>query len=182
MKSKKLFLTEENLILALKNQEPIAMRALYDMYSYSLGGVIFRILNHTELSEDVLQEVILKIWTSGNHYNPRRGRLFTWMLNLTRNYTLDILRTKRYRNGRKTVNIDDCHPAIDKQRNVYYNPEAILIKELVNQLKPEFNILLEMVYFKGYTHLETSEELNLPLGTVKTRIRMAIMELRTQFD
>ena len=182
MKSKKLFLTEENLILALKNQEPIAMRALYDMYSYSLGGVIARIINNPELSEDVLQEVIMKIWTSGNSYNPSRGRLFTWMINLTRNYTLDVLRTKRYRNSRKTISIDDCHPAIDKQRNVYYNPEAILIKELVCQLKPEFNVLLEMVYFKGYTHLETAEELNLPLGTVKTRIRMAIIELRTQFD
>jgi len=57
-----------------------------------------------------------------------------------------------------------------------------MIKQLVNQLKPEYNILLEMVYFKGYTHLETADKLNLPVGTVKTRIRMAIMELRTQFD
>lgn len=137
---------------------------------------------NTELCEDVLQKVILKIWTSGNSYDPRRGRLFTWMINLTRNYTLDVLRTKRYKNSKKTVNIDDCHPAIDKQKNIHYNTESILIKDLVHELKPEFNVLLDMVYFKGYTHLETAEELNLPLGTVKTRIRMAIIELRTQFD
>lgn len=182
MKSKKIFLTEESLVLALKKQDIIAMQALNDMYAESLGGIVNKILSDPELSKDALQEVFWKIWTSANSYEPSKGRLFTWMLNIARNYTIDILRSKRYRNNKKNINITDCHSAVDIHYKTIYNPDTILIKQLVYKLKPEFNILLEMVYFKGYTHVETADELNLPVGTVKTRIRMAIIELRTQFD
>ena len=182
MKSKKIFLTEDNLVLALKKQDVIAMQALNDMYSDSLGGIISKILNDPELSKDALQEVFWKIWVSAKSYDPSKGRLFTWMLNITKNYTVDILRSKRYRNNKKNININDCQYTIDISYKTVYNPDTVLIKQLVNELKPEYYILLEMVYFKGYTHVETADELNLPVGTVKTRIRMAIMELRTQFD
>jgi len=182
MKSKKIFLTEENLVLALKRQEPIGIQALNDMYSASLGGVIGRILKDSELSKDVLQEVILRIWSTAHNYETCKGRLFTWMINVARNYSIDIIRSKRYRNSRKNVNIDDNHQDINRQIKITYNSDQILVRELVYQLKPDFNILLEMVYYKGYTHVEIAEELNLPLGTVKTRIRMAIMELRTHFN
>lgn len=104
------------------------------------------------------------------------------MLNIARNYTIDILRSKKYRNSKRNINITDFQSTIDNRYKTIYNTDTTLIKQMVYRLKPEFNILLEMVYFKGYTHVETANELNLPLGTVKTRIRMAIMELRTQFD
>lgn len=182
MKSKKIFLTEENLVSALKNQDAIAMRALNDMYSDSLSSVIFKILLNPDSTKDVLQEVIIKIWVSGKSYDPSKGRLFTWMVNITRNYTIDVLRSKRYRNGKKNMNIDDYEYIIDWRNKITYNPDTVLIREMVNGLRPEFNVLLDMVYFKGYTHLETAYELDLPLGTVKTRIRRAIMELRNQFN
>lgn len=182
MKSKKIFLTEENLILALKNQDIIAIQALIDMYSDSLGGTITKILNDPESSKDALQEIFCKIWNSAKSYEPSKGRLFTWMLNIARNYTKDILRSKRYRNSKKNICITDCQTKIDVRYKTTYNTDTVLIKQLVYELKPELNILLEMVYFKGYTHLEIADELNLPIGTVKTRIRTAIMKLRTQFD
>jgi len=182
MKSKKIFLTEESLVLALKKQDVIAMQALNDMYSDSLGGIITKILNDPELSKDALQEVFWKIWVSAKSYEPSKGRLFTWMLNIAKNYTIFLLRSKRYRNNKKNTNISNCQSAVDMRYKIIYNPDTILIKQLVYRLKPEFNILLDMVYFKGYSHEEIADELNLPLGTVKTRIRMAIMELRTQFN
>lgn len=181
MKSKKVFLQEEELIIALKNQEIIGMQALLDMYSYSLGGIIFRILKDKQLSEDVLQEVILKIWDSAAGYEVSKGRLFTWLLNITKNYAITILRSKRYKNSKKNINIDTCYQLIEENHKVCYNSDTIGIKELVYSLKPEFNIVLEMVYFRGYTHLETAAALNMPLGTVKTRIRKAMVELRDLF-
>jgi len=182
MQSKKIFLTEEHLVSALKNQKWIGMKALIDMYSESLGGVIYKIVQDSELSKDTLQEVFIKIWYSIHKYESSKGRLFTWMINLARNYSFDTLRSKRYRNGKLNTDIDDCRVYLEKDNRIIYNPDTILIKEMVDQLKPEFIIVLQMVYFKGYTHVEVADELNIPLGTVKTRIRMAILELRSQFN
>lgn len=182
MNSKKVHLKEEELVLALKNQEIRAMQALLDMYSHSLGTIVSRILKDQELSKDVLQEVILQIWNSVHGYEESKGRLFTWMVRIARNYTITVMRSKRYKNDQRNINIDTCYTLIEERNNVCYNLDTIGIRELVYKLKPEFNILLEMVYFHGYTHLETAAKLNLPLGTVKTRLRQAITELRNSFD
>lgn len=182
MKLKKTFLPENELVIALKNQELIGMQALNDMYSVSLGGVISKNLKDTELSKDVLQEVIIRIWDTAYSYETRKGRLFTWMINVARNYSIDILRSKGYRNGKRNIQIDYRYPIVDGGLKVNYNLDTLLIKELMNGLNPEFAILLNMVYFKGYTHVEVADELNMPLGTVKTRIKMAILKLRYQFN
>lgn len=152
------------------------------MYSESLSAVIFNVLKNPDATKDVLQEVIIKIWYSGSSYNPGKGRLFTWMLNLTRNYAIDVLRSKRYRNSKKNKSIDDFEYLIDWRTTITYNPDTVLLREMVSKLKPELTILLELVYFKGYTHTEAADELNLPLGTVKTRIRKALAQLRSQFN
>lgn len=175
-------LQEEELVLALKNQKSLGMKALVDMYSNTLLGVILRIVPRPDIAEDIVQETFIKIWYSVDRYDSSKGRLFTWMINIARNQAIDMLRSKKYRNSKKNMNIDDFYPDVNWAKNIIYNTDTILVRELVHQLKPDFIILLEMVYFKGYTHLEIANELKLPLGTVKTRIRMAISELRGHFD
>ncbi|MDR6785399.1 RNA polymerase sigma factor [Pedobacter africanus] len=182
MAAKKISLPEEELISKLKSQDTIAMQALYDMYSAALFGVISRLVPQAELAEDVLQETFIKIWNSAGSYDSSKGRLFTWMMNIARNLAIDKLRSKDFRNSNKNLELDNNVDAIDGQNEVTFNADALGIKEMVTTLKPELNAVLNMVYFKGYTHLEAAKELNLPLGTVKTRIRMAIMELRKQFN
>lgn len=179
---KRVVLEEEELVLALKNQEPLGMKVLVDMYSNTLLGVISQIVPRPDIAEDIVQEIFMKIWHSANRYDSSKGRLFTWMINIARNHAIDVLRSKKYRDSKKNMNIDDFYPDADWAKNIIYNTDTILVRELVHQLKPDFIILLEMVYFKGYTHLEIADELKLPLGTVKTRIRMAISELRGHFD
>lgn len=181
MKTKRKFSSEDELVLALKDHEVVALQALYRMYSGTLLSVISRILVEPDIAEDIVQETFMKIWYSVEQYERSKGRLFTWMINIARNSAIDVLRSKKYRNDKKNINIDDCHPTINWSHNIVYNTDAVLIKELVYQLKPDFHILLDMVYFKGYTHVEIADQLNLPLGTVKTRIRMAISELREHF-
>ncbi len=181
-KNRKISLTEEELVLALRNREKIAADALYDMYSASLFGVISRIITDEAVAEDVLQETFIKIWNSFSSYSTEKGRLFTWMVNIARNLSIDKVRSKDFKNQTKNHELENNVTFIDEQRNTVYKPELLGIKDLVEKLKPEQKIILELVYFKGYTHVEVAEELDVPLGTVKTRLRMAIMQLRKYFN
>jgi len=178
----KISLTEEELVLALKNREKIAVEALYDMYSSSLYGVISRIITDTATAEDVLQETFVKIWHSFSSYSTEKGRLFTWMVNIARNLAIDKIRSKDYKNQNKNQELENNVTFIDEQRNTVYKPELMGIKDLVQTLKPEQKLILELVYFKGYTHVEAADELGIPLGTIKTRLRMAIQQLRKHFN
>jgi RNA polymerase sigma factor (sigma-70 family) len=180
--TKKISLSEEELVSKLKSQDTLAIQALYDMYSGALLGVISRVVQHTEVAEDLLQETFIKIWNSAGSYDHSKGRLFTWMMNIARNLSIDKLRSKDFKNSNKNQDIENNVDFIDAQKDVTFNADLLGIKDLVTSLKPEFKIVLDMVYFKGYTHVEAAEELNLPLGTVKTRVRMAIMELRKNFN
>jgi RNA polymerase sigma-70 factor (ECF subfamily) len=178
----KISLSEEELIKALRNREKIAAEALYDMYSASLYGVISRIVVDTALAEDVLQDTFVKIWNSFSSYSAEKGRLFTWMVNIARNLAIDKLRSKDFKNQSKNQELENNVTFIDEQRNTVYKPELLGIKDLVETLKPEQKSILDLVYFKGYTHVEAADELGVPLGTVKTRLRMAIVQLRKYFN
>ncbi len=182
MSRKKISLSEEELVLALSKQEKIAIEALYDMYSASLFGVISRIVIDEPTAEDVLQETFVKIWNSFSSYSADKGRLFTWMVNIARNLAIDKVRSKDFKNQAKNHELENNVTFIDEQRNTVYKPELMGIKDLVATLKPEQKSILDLVYFKGYTHVEAAEELAIPLGTIKTRLRMAIIELRKNFN
>jgi RNA polymerase sigma-70 factor (ECF subfamily) len=180
--SRKIKLSEDELVRALKGRDTIAVRALYDMYAAALLGVITRIVQHTESAEDILQETFIKIWHSADKYDSSKGRLFTWMVNIARNLSIDRLRSKDFKNTGKNQDIEHIVDVIDDQKKLSLNIELLGLRDLVTGLKPELASVLEMVYYKGLTHVEAAEALNLPLGTVKTRIRMAIVELRKQFN
>jgi len=152
------------------------------MYSTSLYGVISRIVIDTATAEDVLQDTFVKIWHSFPSYSTEKGRLFTWMVNIARNLAIDKIRSKDFKNQNKNQELENNVTFIDEQRNTVYKPELLGIKELVETLKPEQKLILELVYFKGYTHVEAAEELGIPLGTIKTRLRMAILQLRKHFN
>lgn len=181
-KSRKISLTEEELVHSLRNREKIAIEALYDMYSASLFGVILRIVNDDAIAEDVLQETFVKIWNSFSSYSTDKGRLFTWMVNIARNLAIDKVRSKDFRNQNKNQDIENTVSVIDEQQSTTYKPELLGIKDLVATLRPEQKSILDLVYFKGYTHVEAADELGIPLGTVKTRLRMAIQALRKHFN
>lgn len=181
-KKHKISLSEEELILALRQREKIAAEALYDMYSASLFGVISRIVTDTATAEDVLQDTFVKIWNSFGSYSAEKGRLFTWMVNIARNLSIDKLRSKDFKNQNKNQELENNVTFIDEQRNTVYKPELLGIKDLLETLKPEQKSILDLVYFKGYTHVEAADELGVPLGTIKTRLRMAIVQLRKHFN
>ena len=182
IKKTKIALSEAELIDAIREKKRIGAEALYDMYSASLYGIISRMIPDEELAQDLLQETFVKIWNSIGSFDEHRGRLFTWMVNVARNLAIDKLRSKDYKNTSQNQDIENSVNLIDDQRSTGFNPETVGVKELVDQLKPESKAILDLVYFKGYTQIEASEELGIPLGTVKTRIRLAIITLRKLFN
>ncbi|POY39320.1 RNA polymerase subunit sigma-70 [Solitalea longa] len=179
---KRLTLSEEELVTGLKQRQKLAIEALYNMYSAALNGIILRIIHSEEEASDVLQEVFLKIWNNASNYDPKKGRLFTWMANIARNMAIDRLRSKSYRNEIKNQELNDSVNTIDELRSISLSPEHIGIKDLLINLKPEQKIVVDLIYFQGLKQSEAAEKLNIPLGTVKTRLRMAIMELRRFFN
>ncbi|HEY9197170.1 MAG TPA: sigma-70 family RNA polymerase sigma factor [Mucilaginibacter sp.] len=181
-KKHKISLSEEELVIALRDREKVAVEALYDMYSSSLYGVISRIVTDTAIAEDILQETFIKIWHSFSSYDTQKGRLFTWMVNIARNLAIDKIRSKDFKNQNKNQEIENNVTFIDGQRNTVYKPELMGVKDLVQSLKPDQRSIIDLVYFKGYTHVEAAEELGIPLGTIKTRLRMGIQELRKHFN
>jgi RNA polymerase sigma factor (sigma-70 family) len=175
---KKIKYTEEELVALLKNKDMVAYNALYDHYSASLYGVISKIILVEEIAQDILQEVFIKIWKGIDSYDSNKGRLFTWMLNISRNSAIDYTRSKQSGIDNKIQNLDNSVYEVNRQRSVSINTDTIGVQEQVIKLKDDYRLLIELIYYKGYTHEETAEELNIPLGTVKTRVRAAILELR----
>lgn len=133
------------------------------------------------LAQDILQEAFVKIWKHADHYDPSKGSLFTWMLNITRNLAIDKIRSAGYRNQEKIQALDE---------NVYnnsklietLNPNTIGLHKLVDQLEDKYRMVIDLIYFGGFTQQEVQEKLGIPLGTVKSRIRIALRELRKVFE
>ena len=169
--------SEEELVMQLQNRSQSAFAYLYDNYSGALNGIILRLIDDKTLAEDILQEAFVKIWNNFSSYDAAKGRLFTWMVNITRNLTIDTLRSKGYKKQLK-ISTDENSVSNFTDGATAAKFDAIGIKKQLLQLKPEQRSIIDMAYFGGYTQEEISKETGVPLGTVKTRMRTAILELR----
>lgn len=168
-------LTEEQLVLGLQQRSQQVMSVLYDRYAAAMYGVIKKVVNDEAAAEDIMQEVFVKIWQRGAQYSSDKGRLFTWMLHIARNSAIDYLRSKKYKESIQTDELD-VHTVVSEQ--VTTPVDHIGLKEVLATLKPEQQEVLQLLYFGGLTQEQASEELGVPLGTVKTRARTAVQVLR----
>lgn len=169
---------ESALINGLTAGNTSAIKTLYDQYSGSLNGIITRIIANEEIAQDILQDTFVKIWRSITTYDPQKGRLFTWMANIARNLAIDHIRSKTHRNNCQNDDIEENHHKVERAFNFSINPDLLDIKKFVNTLRTDQKALINLIYFQGYTQSEAAEELNIPLGTVKTRVRISILALR----
>ncbi|PSL47647.1 RNA polymerase sigma-70 factor (ECF subfamily) [Chitinophaga niastensis] len=171
--------TEAELVQGLKARDQKVFGYLYDHYSPALYGVIVKVLNDNSSAGDVLQDVFLKIWRYLDSYDERKGRLFTWMLNIARNTAIDILRSKSHKLDQKIQNITDAVHSINGPLAVHQSTDYVGFSRILEKLTKEQRTLIDLAYYKGCTQEEISRVLDIPLGTVKTRMRNAIIQLRT---
>ncbi|HSK12213.1 MAG TPA: sigma-70 family RNA polymerase sigma factor [Phnomibacter sp.] len=166
---------ENELIEQLLARSRDGFNYLYEHYSGAIYSAILQFIPDRELAADLLQEVFLKIWKQIESYDRGKGRLYTWMLQIARNSAIDVVRTKKYQAQQKNQELSG---AVYEIGTMDLNPDKIGLRDHIGQLKPEYQQVLDLSYFQGFTQEEMSERLGIPLGTVKTRIRAALIQLR----
>lgn len=167
------------LVDQIRNGDKQALARLYDAYSGMVYGVVLKMVKAEELAQEIVQDVFLKVWKNIGTYDESKARISTWIMNIARNRAIDELRSKSFRNQQENqsldIYVDEGEPGGGGNE---LKTDSIGLKSVVDRLRPEQTQLIELLYFGGYTHEEAAKELNIPLGTVKTRIRSSIIELR----
>jgi RNA polymerase sigma factor (sigma-70 family) len=177
----KITYAEAELVSLLQHRNNQAFTYLYDNYSKALYGIISQIVPDKESANDVLQDVFVNIWRKIETYDTSKGRLFTWMLNIARNASIDRIRSKSFQNDLKNQALPDDLNKLNSQ-TVNNKADDTGLKKLLGKLTEDRRALIELSYFQGFTHEEISKGLNIPLGTVKTRIRSALLQLRSMIE
>ena len=168
---------EERIVYLLADKDKKVISLIFDHYGVLLLNSIKRVIKDQMMAEEVLQQVLIKVWNNASSFNPDKGSLFTWLVNIGRNAAIDKTRSKDFRLSQESersvelVNISEQERTEDQFEKMY-------VLQLINQLPEVQRKLINMSYFEGYSHREISELLEMPLGTVKTRIRLAIKHLR----
>jgi RNA polymerase sigma-70 factor (ECF subfamily) len=169
---------EVELVRLLRQREKRGYSLLYDNYSPALYGVIRKIVRSEELAQDVLQDAFVKIWRSFDSFDDSKGSLFTWILNVARNTAIDRIRSQSYKQAMNAQSLNGTSSVLEISSATHQSVDHIGLDTVLPLLRPEHREIIDYVYFKGFTQTEVAENLGMPLGTVKTRVRMAIDHLR----
>lgn len=171
--------SDDHIIELLQQRNADGISLAYDKYSGALFATIIRVVHSKEIAEEVLQDSFTKIWRNFESYNSDKGRLYTWLVNIARNSAIDATRSKNF--NRQNQPLENVVNTIDSQQSTSINPDTLDIRRLIENLSPEYKILIDLVYFQGFTQAEVAEHLVMPLGTVKTRLRAAMLKLKQLF-
>ncbi len=171
---------EPQIVEGLQNGDQQAIASLYDEYAPSLYGIVLRIVRSEGLAQDVVQDAFVKAWRNGSRYDASKGTLFTWLLNIARNTAIDKTRSLGYQKAAKS---EALQPELENDRRFSTGTaiDGIGLREMVHKLEKKYRTVVELAYFQGYTQQEIAAALELPLGTVKSRVRIAVRELRKIF-
>lgn len=170
--------SEEQLIVLLKEKNETGFHHLYDHYSGALYGVILRIVQSKEYTEEIIQDVFVKIWNSIHQYDASKGRFYTWMINIARNTAIDYLKSKGFQNELKNQSLPDFVYNSAELSTTNNSSDYIGFANVLESLETDKKELIDLAYYQGYTQNEISEKLKIPLGTVKTKMRNALMKLK----
>lgn len=172
--------TEEELVSLLKEQDADAFNYLFDHYSGALNSIARSFVQDEELANSILHDSFIKIWKQAGSFNRFKGGLFTWMSSIVRNTAIDALRSKDWKNNSRNVALTENSNDLPGGDSVKI--ESIGLRKFVGNLREEYRQVIELSYFDGMTHDEIAKNIGIPLGTVKTRIRNALIELRSRIS
>jgi RNA polymerase sigma-70 factor, ECF subfamily len=179
-----LVLTDEDLISMVEAADADAFATLYDRHSHAAFSLAYRMMGERQAAEDLAQDAFLKVWRSASSYRAERGSVRTWILSIVHNRGIDQIRSHASRR-RTQDKIEASTPRSQPSEafaQTWRNSQRDQIREALDTLPPEQLKILELAYFSGYTHVEISELLRLPLGTVKGRMRLGLKKIRDYFD
>lgn len=176
-------ITDISLIELIADAHADAIKELYDRYHRLVFSVAFAILGDPATSEEVTLDVFVRVWQRAGTYRAERARVSTWLVAITRHHAIDVLRRQNSHPDLKNLHLDDVllhneSPASDPEASAEVSLQQARVRDAVAQLPAEQRQALILAYFSGYTQQEIAEVLKQPLGTIKTRIRLAMQKLR----
>lgn len=173
---------QERIIALLRENGARAVGLILDHYGAALNGIILTIVKDPGAAEEVLQETMIKVYRNGKKYDPSKGALFTWLARIARNAAIDYLRSTQIIRLREIpegeLSVFDSNSHSQQEPDIAH----IGLRALVGRLEENYRTVIELVYFEGYSQQEVADELQLPLGTIKTRVRIGLRELRKYFS
>ena len=166
----------------IRDRAPHSLADLYDGFAGAMFSLALEVLGDRWEAEEVIQDVFAYVWKKPESYSPEKGKFSSWLLVITRNRSIDRIRSRK----RKVVHGEPIealsnrqdHNSEDGAEHAARADERSSIQEAFTQLPDDQSIVLELAYFKGLNHQEISDQLNLSLGTVKSRIRLGMEKLR----
>lgn len=167
---------ESQLVNWLQNGDQQNFSKLFDWFSPVIFGIIRKWVKDPETSKDLLQDVFIKAWRNRKLYDAGKGRLFTWLYRIARNICIDHLRSKSYRYRYVPEINDSMKTTVTGMSSA--TPDTIGLNKLVEGLESEEKRVVDLMHFKGFTQRQVAEIMDIPLGTVKTRMRRAMQQLR----
>jgi RNA polymerase sigma-70 factor (ECF subfamily) len=166
---------DESLLGRVRSRDQVAMTAIFDRYGSMVYSVALRVLKDPPAAEDVMQQIFYEVWENPSNFVPGRGSLAGWLAVVARNRAVDVLRRRKPSDPIEEVELAaQSNLAVEAERNIMM--ERIRIHLL--RLPQDQQNSLELAYFEGLSHSEVAEQTGVPLGTVKTRIRSALISLR----
>ncbi|MDX1478747.1 MAG: RNA polymerase sigma factor [Saprospiraceae bacterium] len=170
--------SEDHILELMRKRDQRFMELVYDQYADRLYGVAYRIMQDDASAQDVVQESLIKVWKKAADFDPTKARLFTWMFSVVRNTAIDKVRSRQKRDSRE-IQIDAEDVSHLGHRDIV--PEHMDVAAHLEKLEDKYKSVLSLLFFKGMTQQETSDALGIPLGTVKTRLKIGLRELRKVF-
>jgi RNA polymerase sigma-70 factor, ECF subfamily len=174
-------LNDTDLMRHVVQRDQSALSELYERYGNPVYGLALRVVQNTQLAEEVTQDTFLKVWNQAQSWDPTRGQLISWLLTITRYTAIDRLRREwRQPNlvGAPVEDIPNLFSALDMVGDARWQ-DGQLLAALIQQLPDEQAEVVQLAFYQGMTHTEMSERLGLPLGTVKTRVRLGLQKLKS---
>ncbi|GAA4236598.1 sigma-70 family RNA polymerase sigma factor [Postechiella marina] len=170
---------EKEIVTLLKASDKKAITLLYNNYADALFGVIKKIISDEDTAQDVLQETFVKIWRYSKKYDPNKAKLFTWLYRIAYNSAIDKVRSLKNKTD-KEVQIESS--SVYKITSGTLNEDVLDIKKHLSSLDEKYQIVINALFFEGMTQQEASEELDIPLGTIKSRLKIGLRELKKIYN
>jgi RNA polymerase sigma-70 factor (ECF subfamily) len=178
-------LADEDLMPLVSRKDPVAFEVFYDRHGGAAYSLAYRIVGDPTAAEDVAQEAFLSMWRSRARYDPARGSVRAWALGIVRNRAIDALR----REGGRAPKLDlDDEAALEREEAPERTEAEALRRETARQVRGALGALpneqsrvIELAYFGGFTHSEIAKMLEMPIGTVKGRMRLGLEKMRARF-
>ena len=170
---------ENEIVNLLQNGDKRAISLLYEYYSDSIYGVILKVISDEEIAQDVLQESFVKIWRNSKKYDSSKAKLFTWLYRIAYNTAIDKVRSLKNKNNSE-VQIETS--SVYRITTNALNEDVLDIQKHLKTLDEKYQIVINALFFDGMTQQEASEELDIPLGTIKSRLKIGLRELKKIYN